>query len=224
VGGCEAPFGDASIKAWDALRVLAPLPEDANTACRPFDLSRQGVVLGEGAVFFLLEARSQVQRRKARAVGQVLGYGASGDGCHATEPDVGGQVQAMQAALADAQLGPTDIAAINAHGTGTPVGDAVEMCAIATVFGIAAGAPWVSSTKAVHGHLLGASGAIEMAACLAGLQQRQWPATRNLRHADPSQGLRLVAGAAVPLPANAVVLSNSFAFGGSNACLVFKEA
>jgi 3-oxoacyl-[acyl-carrier-protein] synthase II len=197
VGGCEAPFGDASIKAWDALRVLAPLPEDANTACRPFDVSRQGLVLGEGAVFFLLEARSRVRRRQARARGQVL---------------------------ADAELRPTDIAAINAHGTGTPVGDAVEARAIASVFGAAACGPWVSSTKATHGHLLGASGAIEMAASLAGVQQRLWPATRNLRQADPGHGLHLVTDHAVPMPAGAAVLSNSFAFGGSNACLVLRAA
>jgi 3-oxoacyl-[acyl-carrier-protein] synthase II len=221
-GGCEAPFADASIKAWDALRVLAPLPEDANTACRPFDVSRQGLVLGEGAVFFLLESRGRMQRRQARAHGQVLGYGASGDGCHATEPDADGQVQAMHAALADAELRPTDIAAVNAHGTGTPVGDVVEVRSIARVFGAAACGPWVSSTKATHGHLLGASGAIEMAASLAALQRRWWPATRNLRQADPGHGLRLVTGQAVPMPSGAAALSNSFAFGGSNACLVLR--
>jgi 3-oxoacyl-[acyl-carrier-protein] synthase II len=230
VGGCEAPFGEASLKAWDALRVLAPLPEDANTACRPFDVSRQGIVLGEGAVFFLLEARGAMQRRKGRARGQVLGYGASGDGCHATEPDVDGQVQAMQAALADARLRPEDITAINAHGTGTSVGDAVEMRSIATVLdaatcaGQSVGAPWVTSTKATHGHLLGASGAIEMAASLVALQRRLWPATGNLHQADAGSTLRLVVGNAVPLSAHATVLSNSFAFGGSNACLVLRAA
>jgi 3-oxoacyl-[acyl-carrier-protein] synthase II len=220
VGGTEAPFGDVTVRGWDRLRVLAPAGDEPGRACKPFDRHRSGLVLGEGAAFFVLESEAGAAAREARIHAQLLGCASSGDGHHWTEPSLFGQVQAMQAALADAGLSPADIHGINAHGTGTVVGDSVEAASIAAVFGTGAEAPWVHSSKSLHGHTLGASGAIELAACIAALKQGRLPATRNLVCPDESLPVHLVAGAARGLPAGANLLSNSFAFGGSNACLV----
>jgi 3-oxoacyl-[acyl-carrier-protein] synthase II len=219
VGGSEAPFGDVTVKAWEALRVLAPAGDDAGRACRPFDRHRSGLVLGEGAAFFVLESAAAAAERGAQVHARLAGYGGSGDGHHWTEPNAAGQMQAMRAALADAHLAPSDIHAINAHGTATLLGDRAEARSIAEVFGTGADAPWVHSTKSLHGHALGASGALELAAVIAALRERRLPATRNLEQPDDLP-LHLVAGAPRALPPGANVLSNSFAFGGSNACLV----
>lgn len=220
VGGTEAPFGDVTVRGWDRMRVLAPADGDPGRACRPFDRHRNGLVLGEGAAFFVLESAGGAAAREARVHAQLLGCASAGDGHHWTEPSLEGQVRAMQTALADAGLAPADIHAINAHGTGTVVGDSVEAASIAAVFGTGGEAPWVYSSKSLHGHTLGASGAIELAACIASLKQGRLPATRNLACPDESLPVHLVAGAPRELPAGANLLSNSFAFGGSNACLV----
>lgn len=231
-GGTEAPFGDGTLKAWEALRMLAPLGDeaeangeaDAGNACRPFDRSRCGLVLGEGAVFYVLESAEQAAARGARVLARLLGFAASGDGHHWTEPSAAGQVRAMAGVLDDARMSPRDIGYINAYGPGTPTGDRVEAGSIATVFGAGSVGPWVSSTKATHGHLLGASGAIELAASVVALRTGRVPPTRNLRDPDESCPANLVCEEAVPLRAGAAVLSNSFAFGGSNACLVVGPA
>lgn len=234
-GGTEAPFGDGTLKAWEALRMLAPLCEAASgddtrtaaladAACRPFDRQRSGIVLGEGAVFFVLEAADHAAARGAPAMARLAGFAASGDGHHWTEPCSVGQVRAMQGALDDAQLSAHDIGYVNAYGPGTPIGDRVEADSIASLFGSGSSAPWVSSTKATHGHLLGASGAIELAASVATLATGTIPPTRNLREPDAAITAKLVREDAVPLPAGKAVLSNSFAFGGSNACLVVAAA
>lgn len=230
-GGTEAPFGDGTLKAWEAMRVLAPLDDDAaetgalaNAACRPFDRSRCGIVLGEGAVFFVLEAAEQAAARGAPVLARLAGYAASGDAHHWTEPCAKGQVRAMAGALRDAGLSPADIGYINAYGPGTPVGDRVEAESIASVFGTGEHSPWVSSTKATHGHLLGASGAIELAASVVALTTGRAPPTRNLREPDADCTARLVGERGARLPAGRAVLSNSFAFGGSNACLVLVRA
>jgi 3-oxoacyl-[acyl-carrier-protein] synthase II len=234
-GGTEAPFGDGTLKAWEALRMLAPLGQRgragvvvrrrlADAACRPFDRQRSGIVLGEGAVFFVLEAAEHAAARGAPAMARLAGFAATGDGHHWTEPCSAGQVRAMKAALADARLSAHDIGYVNAYGPGTPIGDRVEAGSIATVFGAGPTAPWVSSTKATHGHLLGASGAIELAASVATLASGQVPPTRNLREPDAACAANLVRKESVPLPAGKAVLSNSFAFGGSNACLVVAAA
>jgi 3-oxoacyl-[acyl-carrier-protein] synthase II len=230
VGGTEAPFGGSTIKAWEAMRVLAPMGDNIAQACRPFDRSRRGIVLGEGAAFFVLESQARARSRGVHqlAHAQLAGYGAAGDGHHWTEPNAGGQAQAMFEAIHDAGLQPQDIGAINAHGTGTAVGDQVEARSIGSLFESKrrndASAPWVSSTKGHHGHLLGASGAIEMAAAIATLKTGNVPATRNLNEADAENTLRLVRGKPARLREGSAVLSNSFAFGGSNACLVLKAA
>jgi 3-oxoacyl-[acyl-carrier-protein] synthase II len=219
-GGTETPFGDATVRAWEALRVLAPEGDDAGAACRPFDRSRRGLVLGEGAVFFVLEAAEHAAGRRATVQARLAGYASGGDAHHWTEPSARGQVEAMRAALADAGLAAADIGCINAHGTGTPVGDQIEAESIATVFGTGSAGPLVSSTKATHGHLLGASGAIELAASIVSLRRGMVPPTRNLRHPDERCALNLVRDKPALLPPGRAVLSNSFAFGGSNACLV----
>ena len=232
VGGTEAPFGDGTVMAWDALRVLAPLhdsdaartdcdaADSANRACRPFDRSRRGLVLGEGAVFFVIEAAEHAAARRAPTLARLAGYAATGDGHHWTEPSSPGQVRAMTEALDDACISPGDVGAINAHGTGTLVGDEVECASIAAVFGAGTSGPAVSSTKAAHGHLLGASGAIELAAAIVVLNTQRVPPTRNLRQPDDACAVNLVWEGPVSLRAGQAVLSNSFAFGGSNACLV----
>lgn len=217
VGGTESPFGAGTIKAWEAMRVLAPPEDDPTRCCRPFDQRRRGIVLGEGAVFFVIESEAGARARGAPVLARLLGYGAAGDARHWTEPDVQGQVNAMRAAIDDAGLRPNEIGAINAHGTGTPVGDRVEADSIRAVFRDRV--PPVSATKSVHGHLLGGSGAIELAASIATLQRGLAPPTRNLDEPDPACAITVVRGAPSPLSA-ATVLSNSFAFGGSNACLV----
>jgi len=223
VGGTEAPFGDVTVKAWERLRVLAPAGVDPAQACKPFDRRRNGIVLGEGAAFFVLESEAAAAARAAPVHARLLGYGSSCDARHWTEPCPEGQAQAMTAALADAGLATADIHAINAHGTGTVVGDSAEATSIARVFGTGADAPWVSSTKPQHGHTLGASGAIELAACIASLQRGLMPATCNLDDLDESLPVHRVAGAPRELPEGANLMSNSFAFGGSNACLVLTR-
>lgn len=234
-GGTEAPFGDGTLKAWEALRMLAPLGQAASdddactaaladAACRPFDRQRSGIVLGEGAVFFVLEAAEHAAARGAPAMARLTGFAATGDGHHWTEPCSAGQVRAMKGALSDADLSAHDIGYVNAYGPGTPIGDRVEASSIASVFGSGSTAPWVSSTKATHGHLLGASGAIELAAAVATLTSGQVPPTRNLRDPDAACAANLVREDPAPLPAGSAVLSNSFAFGGSNACLVVAAA
>ena len=234
-GGTEAPFGDGTLKAWEALRMLAPLGEAASSdeartaeladaACRPFDRQRSGIVLGEGAVFFVLEAAEHAAARGAPALARLAGFAAAGDGHHWTEPCSAGQVSAMKRAMNDAGIAPRDIGYVNAYGSGTPIGDRVEAESIATVFGSGSGAPWVGSTKATHGHLLGASGAIELAVSVATLASGQIPPTRNLHEPDVACKANLVCQTPRPLPPGSAVLSNSFAFGGSNACLVVASA
>jgi len=223
VGGTESPFGEGTLMAWEALRVLAPAGADPGRACRPFDRERKGLVLGEGAAFFVLESEAHASARNAPRRAVLAGYGASADAHHWTEPSPVGQEAAIRAALADAGLNAGDIGCINAHGTATPVGDKVETLSITRVFGAdRRGAPWVTSTKGAHGHLLGASGAIELAASIATLERQRVPPTRNLSSPDEDTLLRLVRGEAAPMPPGRAVLSNSFAFGGSNACLIVQ--
>jgi 3-oxoacyl-[acyl-carrier-protein] synthase II len=223
VGGTESPFSAGVTKAWDAMRVLAPLDTRcATTVCRPFSADRRGLVLGEGAVFFVLESAEQAHARGAAIHAYMTGYGAASDACHLTEPDVQGQVTAMSAALADAARSTADIAYINAHGTGTKAGDAVEARSIRTVFGDTL--PPTSTTKPAHGHLLGASGAIELAACLAALKTSQAAPTLNLDRPDHECALNHITRPAMPIAKGDSCLSNSFAFGGMNACLVVSSS
>jgi 3-oxoacyl-[acyl-carrier-protein] synthase II len=223
-GGAEACVVEGVMRAWDALRVLAP-PHSSGAAasCRPFSADRAGIVLGEGAAMFVLEDLESAWRRGAPILAEVLGYRATADASHITSPGVDGQARAMSGALAEAGLDPADIDYVNAHGTATRVGDVCETHAIKRVFGERAQGTPVSSTKSVHGHLLGAAGALEFAACLQSMRGNFLPATMHLAERDPDCDLDYVANA----PRHGVrirrFMSNSFAFGGSNAVLIGGE-
>lgn len=220
-GGSEALLTPGILVAWQALRTLAAAdPADPAASCKPFDKRRAGLVLGEGAAAFMLEEESRARARGARIYGLLTGYGNSCDAVHMSRPDRDGQVRAMREALAEAQLAPEAIGYINAHGTATTVGDVVEADAINAVFGRAAADVRVSSTKSLHGHLLGGSGALEFAAALLALDQGVLPPTGFLEQPDPACGLRHVALRAEHVDPPRAVMSNSFAFGGSNVVLV----
>lgn len=224
-GGAEACLVPGILRAWKSMRVLAPMhPHDPSASCRPFSRNRQGLVLGEGAAMFVLESFDSARGRAIPVLAELLGYGASADASHIANPCVNGQVAAMAAALDDAQLACTDIDYINAHGTGTTAGDVCETRAIRRVLGEHASRVPVSSTKSVHGHLLGAAGALELAAALIAMRDGFIPATMHLEQPDPECDLDYVPNA----PRDGVrprrVMSNSFAFGGSNAVLILGAA
>jgi 3-oxoacyl-[acyl-carrier-protein] synthase II len=224
-GGAEAPLSFGSMKAWEALHTLATVDADAPaTSCKPFSKNRSGMVLGEGASMLVLEAWDSAMARGATIQGELLGYGLTTDVGHITRPSVAGQAAAMSAALQSAGLEATAIDAINAHGTGTVANDAVETAAIKLVFGVRAYQIPISATKAMHGHLLGAAGAIECALSLLAMQHKVLLPTLHLRSPDPECDLDYVPNTArsqVPVHA---MLSNSFAFGGTNAVLVLGAA
>lgn len=225
VGGHEAMLSPGVLASWQAMRVLAPTgPEGrlAASACRPFSADRQGFAMGEGAAALVLESAAHAQARGARHALCVSGYATNCDARHISQPDAAGQVRAMQAALRDAGLQPADIGYVNAHGTATLAGDQAEAQSLQTVFG-AQGVP-VSSTKAIHGYLLGAGGAMELLVALQALRSGLLPPTAHLEQADPGFALDLVRGAARPAPGLRHVMSNSFAFGGSNAVLIASRA
>jgi len=224
-GGSEALLTPGILVAWQALRTLAPAdPADAAASCKPFDKRRAGLVLGEGAAAFMLEEESRARARGARIYGVLTGYGNSCDAVHMSRPDRDGQIRAMNEALREAGLSPQDVGYINAHGTATAVGDVVEAEAINAVFGPAAREVRVSSTKSLHGHLLGGSGALEFAAALLALEQGILPPTGFLDQPDPACALRHVARDAERVAPPRAVMSNSFAFGGSNVVLVAARA
>ncbi len=224
-GGAEALLTPGILAAWQALRTLAPAdPADPTASCKPFDKRRAGLVLGEGAAAFVLEEESRARARGAHIYGLLTGYGNSCDAVHMSRPDRDGQVRAMRAALAEADLPPAAIGYINAHGTATAIGDVVEAEAINAAFGDAAREVRVSSTKSLHGHLLGGSGALEFAAALLALDQGVLPPTGFLQDPDPECKLRHVALKAERIDPPRAVMSNSFAFGGSNVVLVAVRA
>jgi len=224
-GGTEALLTHGMIAVWQALRTLAiPDPADPSTACRPFSADRSGLVLAEGAAFVILEEEAHARARGARIYARLSGYGARTDAAHLTKPEPAGQAATMRAALADAGLQPADIGYINAHGTATVAGDLAETEAIKQVFGAHAGRLAVSSTKSMHGHVMGATGAVEFIAGVLALQHEFLPPTINLHKPDPACDLDYVPNAARPAPGLMHVMSNSFAFGGSNAVLVASRA
>ena len=224
-GGSEALLTPGTLAAWQALRTLAPAdPADSSASCKPFDRRRTGLVLGEGAAAFVLEDESRARARGAPIRALLTGYGNTSDAVHMSRPDRDGQVRAMREALRDAGLAPQAIGYINAHGTATAVGDVVEAEAINAVFGEAAGEVPVSSTKSMHGHLLGGAGAIELAAALLALERGVLPPTAFLEQPDPACTVRHVALRAERVPPPRAVMSNSFAFGGSNVVLIAERA
>ena len=220
-GGTEAPLAFGSLKAWEALHTLATI--DANepsASCKPFSKNRSGMVLAEGAAMLVLEAWEHAVSRGASIHGEILGYGLTTDAGHITRPSEQGQAAAMRAALHSAALAPGDVDAINAHGTGTQANDAVETAAIKAVFGAQAEHIPISATKAMHGHLLGAAGALECLLSLLAMQQATALPTMHLNTPDPECDLDYVANIARSGIAVRTMLSNSFAFGGTNAVLV----
>lgn len=224
-GGAEAPLSLGSMKAWEALHTLATVdPADAASSCKPFARNRSGMVLGEGAAMLVLEAWDLARARGACIHGELLGYGLATDTGHITRPSVHGQAAAMTSALQSAGLSSRAIDAINAHGTGTLANDAVETAAIKAVFGQRAYQIPISATKALHGHLLGAAGALECALSLLAMQQEVLLPTAHLLDADPACDLDYVANVARPRSPVRTMLSNSFAFGGCNAVLVLGNA
>ena len=221
-GGADAFLHPGWVRAWQALGVLARPEGDASTACRPFDTSRSGLVLGEGAAAMVLETERHARARGAAPLAELAGYGVTADALHLSKPDASGQVAAMRNALADARLAPRDIGYVNAHGTGTDSGDPVEVASLQAVFD--GRPPWTSSTKALHGHAMGASGAIELVATVLALRERRVLPQWHVR--APLDGAHLPlpdAQAAWPDGASAA-LSNSFAFGGCNVSLVVRAA
>jgi nodulation protein E len=215
-GGSDAPFAFGMLKAWEAMRVVAP------DTCRPFAKDRKGMILGEGAGILILEPLEAAQARGARIYAEIAGFGMSSDAHHITQPSVDGPAAAMRAALADAALDLTQVGYINAHGTGTPVNDPIESAAIRKVFGDHAERLAVSSTKSMHGHALGAAGAIEAVATVLALRHGIAPPTANFTEPDPECDLCVVPNQARRLDTGAA-LSNSFAFGGLNAVLAFRR-
>jgi 3-oxoacyl-[acyl-carrier-protein] synthase II len=223
-GGAEACLNLGTLKAWEALRTLAVEDaKDPSASCKPFSKDRTGLVLGEGAAMLVLEERERALARGAHIHAEIAGYGLVTDATHITRPSVEGQAAAIRAALADARLDASQIGYINAHGTGTQANDGVETAAIKRVFGATAYNVPVSSTKSMHGHLLGAAGAVELVCAIKAMQRGVVPPTRNLAIADPECDLDYVSSGARHAPGLAAVLSSSFAFGGTNAVLIARK-
>ena len=220
--GCVLPgmiFGFSRMRA-----VSTRYNDRPDRASRPFDRGRDGFVLGEGAGVIIMERAEHARARGAEILGYVAGYGASNDAFHMTQPDRDGRgaEKAMRAALADAGAAPQDVGYINAHGTSTPFNDRIETVAIHSVFN--GGSPPVSSTKSAIGHLLGAAGAVEAVATLEALRRGLLPPTLNFEEQDPDCDLDYVPDGPREAPGITVAMSNSFGFGGQNACLVFRKA
>jgi nodulation protein E len=216
-GGSEAPFSFGILKAWEAMRVVSP------DTCRPFSKDRRGMILGEGGAMFVLEPLEAAQARGARIHAEIVGLGMSADACHITQPSAEGAARAMRAALRDAGIAPEQIGYINAHGTATPANDPTEVAAIRSVFGAHAGRLAISSTKSMHGHALGAAGALEALATVLALRDGVLPPTANYQVPDPDCDLDVIPNQARSARVE-YALSNSFAFGGLNAVLALRAA
>jgi nodulation protein E len=214
-GGSESPLFLGGLKAWEAMRVVSP------DTCRPFSLGRTGMVLGEGAAMLVLEPLERALARGAKPLAEIVGFGMSADACHVTQPSAEGAARAMRSALRDGGLAPEQVGYINAHGTATEANDKMEAAAIHAVFGKHAETLPVSSTKSMHGHTLGAAGAIEAVATVLALRNGLLPPTANFTAPDPECPLDVIPNVARSAVAE-VALSQSFAFGGLNAVLAFR--
>lgn len=222
VGGHESMLTPATLASWHSMRVTASPPEGApETACRPFSADRTGFALGEGAAALVIESEAHARARGASHSMTLSGYATNCDSVHMTNPDPGGQGRAMRAALKDAGLRPEDIGYVNAHGTATGAGDAAEAASIHAVFGNEVP---VSSTKAIHGHLLGGGGVLEAIVAMRALERQSLPPNANLETPDPAFAIDLVRGSARAAPGLRHAMSNSFAFGGTNAVLIVSHA
>lgn len=214
-GGAEAPFTQGVLRAWEAMRVVSP------ETCRPFSHNRSGLILGEGAAILVLEPLDAALARGAHIYAELAGFGMSSDAHHITQPSAAGAVKAMRAALRSAGLEPGDVGYINAHGTATLANDATETAAIKTIWG--EHTPPISSTKSMHGHALGAAGALEAVATVLALHHGLLPPTANFMEPAADCPIDCIPNEARPARPQAA-LSNSFAFGGLNAVLAFRQA
>ena len=223
-GGAEAALTPLALAAFASMKALSSRNDDPEAASRPFDRDRDGFVLSEGAGIFVFEELEHAQRRGAPILAEVIGFGASSDADHITQPseDGDGAAQAMREALRDAGIPAEQVDYINAHGTGTPLGDTAEANAIKRVFGDWARKLVVSSTKSSMGHALGASGAVELVAAVQAMQHSVVPPTINLDHPEEGCDLDLCPNTARDREIR-VVLSNSFGFGGHNACILARR-
>jgi 3-oxoacyl-[acyl-carrier-protein] synthase II len=224
-GGTESPVNRLSMAGFSALRALSTsFNDEPIRASRPYDKDRDGFVMGEGAGVVILEEYEHAQRRGAKIYAELIGYGLSGDAYHITapEPDGDGAFRCMQAALRRANVSPAEVDYINAHGTSTPLGDEIELGAVHRLVGNAAGRIAMSSTKSSIGHLLGAAGAVEAIFSVLAIRDRVAPPTINLENPSVETPIDLVPHQARERDID-VVLSNSFGFGGTNACLVFRR-
>jgi 3-oxoacyl-[acyl-carrier-protein] synthase II len=224
-GGAEAPLAPLTFAAFANIRAMSTRNDDPTTASRPFDVDRDGFVMGEGAAVVVIEERSRALARGAPIYGEIVGYGCTNDAYHMTapRPDARQAARAMQIALADGDVSPGEIGYVNAHGSSTPLNDSTETMAIKQVFGDHAYRLAVSGTKGYYGHALGASGAIETAICALTLARGWLPPTINLSQPDPACDLDCIPGAGRAARPDAI-LSNSFGFGGINATLVLRRA
>ena len=210
-GGTEAAITPMSVGGFAAMRALSTRNDDPEHASRPFDADRDGFIVGEGAGVVILEALEIAQKRGANILAEIVGYGMSGDAYHITQPAEGGDggYRVSNAALKDAEISPDDVSYVNAHGTSTPIGDAIETAALKRVFGARAKKVPISSTKSMTGHLLGGAGGLEAGISVLALRDQIMPPTANYEKPDPA--------------CVTYVLSNSFGFGGTNASLIFKR-
>jgi nodulation protein E len=215
-GGSETPFGFINLKGWEAMRVVS------NDACRPFSKDRSGMILGEGGAMFFMETLESAEKRGAKIYAEIAGFGMSADAHHITQPSDEGAADAIETALSESNLKIEEIGYINAHGTATLANDEMETKAIRRVFGKHADNIAVSSTKSMHGHTLGAAGAIEAVATALALHHGILPPTINFNERDPDCDLDIIQNESRELQVEAAI-SNSFAFGGLNGALVFKR-
>lgn len=214
-GGHEAPLTFGFLRAWDSMRVVSP------TQCRPFAADRDGMTIGEGAAMLAIESLASAQARNAPIYAEIVGAGSSADASHITQPNADGAATAMRLALKDADAAPHEVGYISAHGTGTQANDTTEAAAIHQVFGSHALQIPVSSTKSLHGHSIGASGALEALASILALREGQLPMNAGVTRIDPAVNLDIILGASRKATPS-LVLSNSLAFGGLNAVLALR--
>lgn len=223
-GGAEASITPMGIGGFAAMRALSTRNDEPTRASRPWDAERDGFVVGEGAGILILESLEHAERRGARPLAEIVGYGMSGDAYHITQPaeQGDGALRVMQAALKDARLSPDVVDYVNAHGTSTPIGDAIETIALKRLFGERAKNVAISSTKSMTGHLLGGAGGLEAGISVLALRDQILPPTINYEHPDPACDLDYVPNQARRATVR-YALSNSFGFGGTNAALLFKR-
>ena len=223
-GGTEATITPMGVGGFSSMKALSTRNDDPSHASRPFDAQRDGFVVGEGAGILILESLEHAQKRNAPIVGEIVGYGMSGDAYHITQPAENGDgaFRVMRAAIKDAKLTPEDIGYVNAHGTSTPLGDVIETRALKRVFGDRAKKVPISSTKSMTGHLLGGAGGLEAGIAVLALRDQVIPPTINLESPDPECDLDYVPNVARKATLD-YALSNSFGFGGTNAALIFKR-